>query len=60
MTHKVTLVCTHRLNEILDFENWKKKIEGEGNGGSDNCGGRAKGGLTTRKRPQRINSVGNF
>ena len=36
--HTVTLVRTRGLNENLGFENWKKKIKGEG-GGNNNYGG---------------------
>jgi len=34
----MTLVRTRGLNENLGFENWKKKIKGEG-GGNNNYGG---------------------
>jgi len=47
----VTLVRTRGLNENLGFENWKKKIKGEG-GGSSNCGSGVKEETMPRKRRQ--------
>jgi len=50
----VTLVCTCGLNEILGFRKLKKKIEGEGGRGGDDCGDGAKGGITARKHRKYI------
>jgi len=51
VTHIMTLIYTCGLNEILGFEIWEKKIEGEGDRDDDDCG-RTKGGLMARKRRQ--------